>query len=354
MPQTLLSRFGNPIQRVEKALNSLQRGDGVIVTDDENRENEGDLIFAAQSITTNQMVRLIRECSGIVCLCLPAEKAQALGLHPMVQHNTSRFGTAFTVSIDAAGGVTTGVSAADRVATVKAVIADNAVPADLRQPGHMFPITAAIGGVLKRRGHTEATVDLPRLAGLKPYGLLCELMNADGSMSRLPELVTYAENHGIVVITIDDLVAYRLSHESLVYRVVEAKLPTKYGEFRAVAYKSDLDSAEHAALVMGDIRTLEPVPVRIESECPAGEIFNALDRAGGEQLESALRTIAQANRGVVIFLRRQGNSLGLQDKQLDSETGNHADGTTNKPDDYAISTQIIKDLGISSVRFLTD
>ncbi len=210
MHQTLLARFGNPLERVERALSSLKLGKGVIVTDDENRENEGDLIFAAESITIPQMNLLIRDCSGIVCLCLPGEKAQSLDLPMMVQRNTSRFGTAFTVSIDAAQGVTTGVSAADRVTTVKAAIAENASPEDLSRPGHIFPIVASPGGVLARKGHTEATVDLPRIAGLKPYGLLCELMNPDGTMSRLPEIVTWAEEHRVVVTTIADLITYRL------------------------------------------------------------------------------------------------------------------------------------------------
>jgi 3,4-dihydroxy 2-butanone 4-phosphate synthase len=213
MHQTLLTRFGSPLKRVEKALNSLRQGNGVIVTDDEDRENEGDLIFAAGSITVLQMNMLIRECSGIVCLCLPPQKAQALDLPMMVQHNTSRFGTAFTVSIDAAHGITTGVSAADRVTTVKAAIAEKAVPQDLCRPGHVFPLVAAPGGVLARKGHTEAVVDLTRLAGLKPYGLLCELMKPDGAMARLPEIVTFAEKSGMLVTTIADLVAYRTLHE---------------------------------------------------------------------------------------------------------------------------------------------
>jgi len=210
MRQTLLSRFGNPNERVHKALSALKRGEGIIVTDDENRENEGDLIFAAETVTIPQMTSLIRDCSGIVCLCLTDEKVRSLGLPLMVQNNTSRYGTAFTVSIDASEGITTGVSAADRVTTVKAAIADKAAPADLVKPGHMFPLVASDGGVLVRKGHTEAAVDLARLAGLKPYGLLCELMNADGTMSRLPEVVTFAEKHCMVVITIEDLVAYRL------------------------------------------------------------------------------------------------------------------------------------------------
>jgi 3,4-dihydroxy 2-butanone 4-phosphate synthase len=219
MHQTLLSQFGDPIARVEKALAALKNGHGVVVTDDEDRENEGDLIFAAQSVTVPQMNMLIRKCSGIVCLCLTAEKAQILGLPLMVQNNTSRFGTAFTVSVDAAEGITTGVSAADRVATVKAAVADGAQPGDLRQPGHMFPLIAVPGGVLKRKGHTEACIDLARLAGLKPYGLLCELMNPDGSMSRLPQAVQFARKNDMVVITIEDLLTYRVRNEKLVKQV---------------------------------------------------------------------------------------------------------------------------------------
>jgi 3,4-dihydroxy 2-butanone 4-phosphate synthase len=215
MPQTLLARFGSQHERVEKALSSLKQGGGVIVTDDEKRENEGDLVFAAESITISQMNMLIRECSGIVCLCLPSRKAQALALPMMVKHNTSRFGTAFTVSIDAAQGITTGVSAADRVTTVKAAVVENARPEDLSRPGHIFPLVAVAGGVLERQGHTEAVVDLARMAGLKPCGLLCELMKADGDMARLPEIVTFAEKNGMTVTTIADLTAYRTCHDNL-------------------------------------------------------------------------------------------------------------------------------------------
>jgi 3,4-dihydroxy 2-butanone 4-phosphate synthase len=210
--QTLLDSFGTPLERVQKALRALRNGEGVVVTDDENRENEGDLIFAAESITTPQMNMLIRECSGIVCLCITNARAGLLNLPMMVSENTSRFGTAFTVSVDATDNITTGVSAADRVTTVKAAIADNAGPEDLRRPGHIFPLVAAAGGVLTRQGHTEATVDLPRLAGLRPYGLLCELMNADGTMARLPEIVQWSAKQGIVITTIADLITYRLKY----------------------------------------------------------------------------------------------------------------------------------------------
>lgn len=209
MSETLLSQFGNPFLRVEKALSALRCGQGIIVTDDEQRENEGDLIFAAETLTVPQMNMLIRECSGIVCLCLTPEKVEALALPMMVQNNISRFGTAFTVSVDAAKGVTTGASAADRVTTVKVATADNARPEDLNRPGHMFPLRALPGGVLVRRGHTEATVDLMRLAGLKPYGVLCELMNPDGTMAHLPEVVAFAQKHHLPVLTIEDLVSYR-------------------------------------------------------------------------------------------------------------------------------------------------
>lgn len=209
MNQTLLSNFGEPAERVERALMSLRGGSGVLVTDDEDRENEGDLIFAAQSINDEQMAMLIRECSGIVCLCLPGEKVASLGLPPMVEDNTSRFGTAFTVSIEAAKGVTTGVSATDRVTTVRAAIADGAVPSDLSHPGHVFPLRARDGGVLERGGHTEATVDLPRLAGLQPYGVLCELTNPNGTMARMPEIVAFAKRYAFPVVTIEDIVRYR-------------------------------------------------------------------------------------------------------------------------------------------------
>jgi 3,4-dihydroxy 2-butanone 4-phosphate synthase len=207
--QTLLTRFGDPVERVEKALTALRNGQGVLVTDDEERENEGDIFFAAESLTNDQMAMLIREGSGIVCLCLPEEKVNALALPMMVDHNTSSYQTPFTISIEAANGVTTGVSAADRVATVKAAIADDACPEDLHYPGHMFPLRAKAGGVLERPGHTEANVDLMRLAGLKPYGVLCELTNPDGTMARLPEIVAFAENNHITVVTVDDLISYR-------------------------------------------------------------------------------------------------------------------------------------------------
>jgi len=213
MNQNLLARFGNPFERVENGLNALRSGQGVLVTDDEHRENEGDLIFAAESLTQAKMAMLIRECSGIVCLCLPEEKVRALALPMMVQENSSRFKTAFTVSIEAARGVTTGVSAADRVATVKAAVADSAKPDDLHRPGHVFPLKARPGGVLERPGHTEATVDLMRLAGLKPYGVLCELTNSDGTMARLPEIVVFAERHQIPVLTVEDLLSYRRLQE---------------------------------------------------------------------------------------------------------------------------------------------
>lgn len=212
MNQNLLAKFGTPLERVEKALAALRQGQGVLVTDDEQRENEGDIFFAAETLTAEQMALLIRECSGIVCLCLPENKVQALELPPMVRDNTSSFQTPFTVSIEASSGVTTGVSAADRVATVKAAVADGAQPADLRRPGHIFPLQAKRGGVFERQGHTEANVDLMRLAGLKPYGVLCELTNPDGTMARLPQIVSFAEKNHMPVVTIDDLIKYRKAH----------------------------------------------------------------------------------------------------------------------------------------------